>query len=108
MPRMSVGAEPPVGQALRRATAMVDAALPPPGRAGSGRRDRLVEAAREVVLGAVETGSLEQLELQRWISAAIAQPQHRPRVVAIVAGKGGVGASTTALAVATVLAALRE
>lgn len=93
---------------LRRAAAVLDQVLPvaPPGP--PGLRERLADAGRDLALGLVETGSLELLELQRWIGTAVRQPQVRPRVIAVIAGKGGVGATTTALAIATTLAALRD
>jgi MinD-like ATPase involved in chromosome partitioning or flagellar assembly len=46
--------------------------------------------------------------VQRRIATAVRRPQTQNRIVAVVAGKGGVGATTTAWATATILAALRD
>jgi MinD-like ATPase involved in chromosome partitioning or flagellar assembly len=63
---------------------------------------------RLAALGLVDPGALEALELERAVLTAVRSPQVRPRIVAIVSGKGGAGATTTAAGIGLTLAALRD
>jgi MinD-like ATPase involved in chromosome partitioning or flagellar assembly len=63
---------------------------------------------RAVAAGLVRPGAAEAMDRERALVARVRARQREPRVVTVVAGKGGVGTSTVATAVATVLAALRH
>ncbi|GAA1026256.1 hypothetical protein GCM10009557_03320 [Virgisporangium ochraceum] len=92
--------------AAQATAALVDEVLVPTRRPDL-RWVRLAAALRGLAAGVTETGSIEALHVQRWITSGVRHPQARHRIVAVVAGKGGVGASTTARATATILATLR-
>jgi MinD-like ATPase involved in chromosome partitioning or flagellar assembly len=92
--------------ARRRAEALVTEVLAPAGRPNP-RWVRFAVALRVLAAGIAETGSIEALHVQRWIANGVRHRQTQHRVVAVVAGKGGVGATTTAWATATILATLR-
>jgi hypothetical protein len=78
--------------------------------AGLGRRRREGGRSwlRALTLGLVDPAALEVKELELALLDAARAPQLGPRVIGVVSGKGGVGASTTAAGVVQTLAALRE
>ncbi|MGW1678631.1 MinD/ParA family ATP-binding protein [Saccharopolyspora sp. NPDC002376] len=63
---------------------------------------------RSVSFGLVTPGAAEIAERERRLLARIRARQQQPRVIAAVAGKGGVGTTTTSLLVSAALAALRH
>lgn len=81
------------------------AAATPRRRVRSGRASWV---ARTALAGLVDVGALEALRAERLLISTVRMPCKTPRVIAIVAGKGGVGASATAIGLARALAALRE
>src|SRR5262249_52933799 len=91
----------------RRAEALVHEVLSPAARPNP-QVLRLTAVLRDLAAGLIEIGGLEALHLQRSIVAGVRQPQAQPRIVAVVAGKGGVGATTAAWATASILATLRD
>jgi MinD-like ATPase involved in chromosome partitioning or flagellar assembly len=74
---------------------------------GIARSQRVSRAVRLLSLGVVRGGVAEAAELERLLIEAVRVPLHR-RVVGVLAGTGGAGATTTAAGVATTLAALRD
>jgi MinD-like ATPase involved in chromosome partitioning or flagellar assembly len=64
--------------------------------------------ARAVLLGLLQPGAAEAVERERLLSTRVRARRREPRVVAFVAGKGGVGTTTVAAGVALTLAALRH
>lgn len=76
-----------------------------PGRATSSQVRRL---ARAVTLGLLTPDAAEAAEHERRMATRVRTRQTDHRVVAFVAGKGGVGTTTVALGVGCVLAALRD
>ncbi len=65
---------------------------------------RLVRSAS---FGLVVPGAAEALERERVLVARVRARQREPRMLAFIAGKGGVGTTTTGIGVALSLAALR-
>ncbi|QSB15721.1 hypothetical protein JQS43_05115 [Natronosporangium hydrolyticum] len=63
---------------------------------------------RAVTLGVIEPRAAAAMEYERQLVARARLRRPEPRVIAVVAGKGGVGATTTAASVALTLATLRS
>jgi MinD-like ATPase involved in chromosome partitioning or flagellar assembly len=76
----------------------------PPSLAPRAAVRRLVRA---VTFGLIEPGAAAVIEHERQLVARARWRRPEPRVIAFLAGKGGVGTSTTAAAVALTLATLR-
>lgn len=68
---------------------------------------RLHRAVRAVTFGLVQPGAAAAMERERELVARVRTRRREGRTVAFIAGKGGVGATTTALGTALTLAALR-
>jgi MinD-like ATPase involved in chromosome partitioning or flagellar assembly len=66
---------------------------------------RAVEA---ITAGLLRPGAAEAMSDEHALVARVRSRSRHPRIVAVLAGKGGVGTSTTAAATAMVLAALRH
>jgi MinD-like ATPase involved in chromosome partitioning or flagellar assembly len=75
---------------------------PTPGIPGGWRR-----AVRAVTRGLVEPGAAAAVEYERQLVARVRIRRPEPRLVAFLAGKGGVGTTTVAAGVALILASLR-
>ncbi|MET7402569.1 hypothetical protein ABZS66_54725 [Dactylosporangium sp. NPDC005572] len=75
---------------------------------GIARSQRIARAVRALTLGLASSGATEAAELERQLVEAVRRPLPRPRVVAVLSGSGGTGATTTAAGIATTLAALRD
>jgi MinD-like ATPase involved in chromosome partitioning or flagellar assembly len=67
-----------------------------------------VRAVRTTLSGLIDVGAVDALWTERRLVETVRSAQDMARVIAVVAGKGGVGGSTTAIGLARVLAALRE
>jgi MinD-like ATPase involved in chromosome partitioning or flagellar assembly len=91
-----------VPQPLTRILAQV-AEAPPTPRLPGWRR-----AARAVTFGLVTPGAAVAVERERALTARVRARRRAPRLTAFVAGKGGVGTTTTAAGVSLTLAALRH
>ena len=65
---------------------------------------RLVRAAS---LGLFAPGAAAAMERERWLVSRVRARQSEPRTIAFIAGKGGVGATTTSIGVGLTLATLR-
>ncbi|GAA2873687.1 ATPase [Actinoplanes cyaneus] len=68
---------------------------------------RLHRAVRAVTFGLVQPGAAAAMDQERDLVARVRTRRREGRTVAFIAGKGGVGATTTALGAALTLAALR-
>ncbi len=77
---------------------------PPAARPWAGARRVL----RAVTFGLVEPGAAAAIEYERQLVARVRVRRPEPRVIAFLAGKGGVGTTTTATAVALTLSTLRQ
>jgi MinD-like ATPase involved in chromosome partitioning or flagellar assembly len=64
-------------------------------------------AVRAATFGLLQPGAAAAMDAERRLVARARTRRREPRMVAFVAGKGGVGTTTTALGVALTLAALR-
>jgi MinD-like ATPase involved in chromosome partitioning or flagellar assembly len=71
-------------------------------------RSTLPELARAVMFGVVTPDAAEAADREREMVARVRSRQSDQRVVAFLAGKGGVGTTTVATGVGAVLAALRD
>lgn len=78
-------------------------AVPDPGAPTRWRR-----LVRATTLGLVDPGAAAAVEYERQLVARARLRRPEPRVIAFLAGKGGVGTSTTAAGVALTLATLRN
>ena len=76
-------------------------------RPAPGPAHRWRELLRTVTLGLVEPSAAAAAEQERQLLARVRRRCPEPRVIAFLAGKGGVGTSTTAAGVAVTLAGLR-
>jgi MinD-like ATPase involved in chromosome partitioning or flagellar assembly len=65
-------------------------------------------AVQVVIAGLIRPGAADAMNGEHELVARARSRPRQPRIIAVVAGKGGVGASTTASATAMVLAALRH
>ena len=77
---------------------------PPAARPWAGARRVL----RAVTFGLVEPGAAAAIEYERQLVARVRVRRPEPRVIAFLAGKCGVGTTTTATAVALTLSTLRQ
>jgi MinD-like ATPase involved in chromosome partitioning or flagellar assembly len=75
---------------------------------GPSALDPWRQLLRAVTLGLVQPGSAAAVERERQLVARARVRRPEPRVVAFLAGKGGVGTTTTAAGVAVTLATLRN
>ncbi|MET7401856.1 hypothetical protein ABZS66_51085 [Dactylosporangium sp. NPDC005572] len=76
------------------------------GRAVRARR--FAGILRTALAGALDTGAFDTLDAGRRTVRAVRMPLGEPRSIAVVAGRGGVGNTTTAVGLAAALAALRD
>lgn len=90
-------AEQPAEQALRRTA-----------ESGRARRTPPLQSVREVAAAAVSPAAAEAAASERDVIAMVRQRQTDRRIVGFLAGKGGVGCTTVALAVGVTLATLRD
>lgn len=86
---------------------------PAPAEAPPDRYDIVVPAgwrrlARAVTFGVATPGAAQAMAAERRLVKRARTRQREPKVVALLAGKGGVGTTTTALGMALTLAALRN
>jgi MinD-like ATPase involved in chromosome partitioning or flagellar assembly len=99
------GGPPPLPPAAASLTTPVAPTAPGTGPPHSGTWRRV---ARAVTLGLVEPDAAAAVEYERHLVARARLRRPEPRTVAFLAGKGGVGTTTTAIGVAFTLAALRN
>jgi MinD-like ATPase involved in chromosome partitioning or flagellar assembly len=74
----------------------------------NGIGGRLLTMVRTATDGLADPGALEAQGLDRALVEAVCLTQPRPRVIGVLSGKGGTGATTTAAGIALTLAALRD
>jgi MinD-like ATPase involved in chromosome partitioning or flagellar assembly len=68
---------------------------------------RWSRGVRAITLGLLAPGAAAAIEQERWLLARVRTRRREPWTVGFIAGKGGVGTTTTAAAVALTLATLR-
>lgn len=79
-----------------------------PARPGPVGRPEAGRLLRTVLRGLARPDAAEAMQDERALVDAVRRRQSERRIVTFVAGKGGVGCTTVALATATTLAALRD